>query len=143
MLREKIGNNNFKKGIQTYYKKYFNANTTTANFIAEMEKASNQNLKPFFAQYLTRPDNLKLTGSWTYDDNTKQITVKLQQTQSSGQPFDFPIEIAVYKPDAASAEIQKFTMNTLQSEFKIPSATKPSSIVLDPRVVLLSEFDFK
>jgi aminopeptidase N len=143
MLREKIGKDNFKKGIQTYYKKYFNANTTTNNFIAEMEKASGQNLKPFFAQYLTRPDNLKLSGSWTYNADAKQIIVKLQQTQSSGKPFDFPIEMAIYTPDKASAEYQKFTMNTLQSEFKIPSASKPSSIVLDPRVVLLSEFDFK
>ncbi len=143
MLREKIGKDNFKKGIQAYYKKYFNANTTTANFIAEMEKASGQNLKAFFTQYLTRPDNLKLSGSWTYDADAKQITVKLQQTQSSGKPFDFPIEMAIYQPDRASAEYQKFTMNTLQAEFKIPSATKPSSIVLDPRAILLSEFDFK
>ncbi len=143
MLREKIGRVNFKKGIQAYYKKYFNANTTTTNFIAEMEKASGQNLKPFFNQYLTRPDNLKLAGTWTYDADAKQIIIKLQQTQSSGKPFDFPIEMAIYQPDKASAEYQKFTMNTLQSEFKIPSATKPSSIVLDPRAVLLSEFDFK
>ena len=143
MLREKIGRDNFKKGIQAYYKKYFNANTSTPNFIAEMEKASGQNLKPFFTQYLTRPDNLKLSGTWTYDADAKQIIVTLQQTQSSGKPFDFPIEMAIYAPDKASAEFKKFTMNTLQSEFKISSATKPSSIVLDPRAVLLSEFDFK
>ena len=143
MLREKMGHDNFRKGIQAYYKKYYNANTTTANFIAEMEKASGQDLKSFFAQYLYRPDNLQLTGSWNYDVTKKEIIIKLQQTQSSGKPFDFPIEIAVYKSAGTTPEIQKLNMNTLQSEFKIASTTKPDLLVLDPRVVLLGEIEFK
>jgi aminopeptidase N len=143
MLREKIGHDNFRKGIQAYYKKYYNANTNTANFIAEMEKVSGQNLQSFFTQYLTRPDNLKLSGSWSYDEAGKQIIIKLQQTQSSGKPFDFPIEVGVYKSGSSAAEIQKFTMSDLQAEFKIPSAVKADLIVLDPRVVLLGEIEFR
>ena len=143
MLREKIGHDNFRKGIQAYYKKFYNANATTSDLITEMEKASNQNLKSFFNQYLTRPDNLKLTGSWNYDAATQQITIKLQQTQSSGKPFDFPIEIAIHKAGSTTPEIQKFTMNTLQTTFTIASTTKPDLLVLDPRVVLLGEIEFR
>ena len=40
MLRERIGHDNFRKGIQAYYKKYTNANATTDDFIEEMEKVS-------------------------------------------------------------------------------------------------------
>ena len=143
MLRELIGHDNFRNGIQAYYKKYFNANASTNDFIAEMEKASNKNLKPFFTQYLTRPDNLQLKGNWTYDANTQMINIKLQQTQSSGKPFDFPVEVAVYKAGKAEPEIQKFTMNTLQTGFTIASATMPQLVVLDPRVVLLGEIEFR
>ncbi len=143
MLRERIGHDNFRKGIQAYYKKYFNANTSTENFIAEMEKASGQDLKAFFAQYLYRTDNLHLAASYTYDENAKQIRLSLQQTQSSGKPFVFPIEVAVYKAGVSTPEMVTVNMKDIQSEFSIPAATKPSLLVLDPRAVLLGEVGWK
>ena len=143
MLRERMGNDTFRKGIQAYYKKYFNANTSTSDFIAEMEKASGQDLKAFFGQYLYRTDNLQLKANWNYDSQSKQIIIQLQQTQSTGKPFDFPIEIAVYKNGASYLEIVKLTMNTLNAEFKLPSVTKPDLLVLDPRVVLLGEMEWR
>lgn len=143
MLRDRMGHDAFRKGIQAYYKKFYNANATTNDFITEMEKASNQNLRGFFSQYLTRADNLQLKGSWAYDNKTKQITVTLQQTQSSRLPFDFPIEIAIYKAGNSVPEIKKFTVNSLQTSFTIPSDGKPDLLLLDPRTVLLAEIDFK
>lgn len=143
MLRDRMGQDAFRKGIQAYYKKFYNANATTNDFITEMEKAANQNLRGFFTQYLTRADNLQLKGSWAYDNKTQQITVTLQQTQSSRTPFDFPIEVAIYKAGNAAPEIKKFTVNSLQTSFNIPSATKPDLLLLDPRTVLLAEIDFK
>lgn len=52
MLRDKIGNEKFKKAIQAYYSKYMNSNATTDNFIDEMERVTNENLRPFFKQWL-------------------------------------------------------------------------------------------
>ena len=143
MLREKIGHDNFRRGIQAYYKKYFNANTTTSNFITEMENASGQDLKAFFNQYLLRADNLQLKGSWNYDNATNRFILKLQQTQSSGIPFSFSIEIALYKTGIALPEIVKLNMNSLNETFNLPSNSKPDLIVVDPRAVLLHEFEWK
>ena len=143
MLREKIGHDNFRRGIQAYYKKYFNANTTTSNFITEMEDASGQDLKDFFNQYLLRADNLQLKGSWNYDNATNRFILKLQQTQSSGIPFSFPIEIALYKTGIALPEIVKLNMSSLNETFNLPSNSKPDLIVVDPRVVLLHEIEWK
>jgi aminopeptidase N len=143
MLREKIGHDNFRKGIQTYYKKYFNANATTSNFISEMENASGQDLKSFFDQYLLRADNLQLKGAWNYDAANNKIVLKLEQTQSSGIPFNYPIEIAVYKVGIITPEIVKLKMNTLTAEFNLPSTSKPDLLVVDPRAVLLHEFEWR
>jgi aminopeptidase N len=143
MLRERIGHDNFRKGIQAYYKKYFNANTTTSNFIAEMEAVSGQDLKAFFNQYLLRADNLQLKGSWNFDAANNKIVLKLQQTQSSKIPFDFPIEIAIYRTGIVATEIVKLNMNTLTAEFSIPSTSKPELMIVDPRTVLLHEFEWK
>ena len=38
MLRDKMGEQNFKNGIQAYYKRFYNANATTEDFRLEMEK---------------------------------------------------------------------------------------------------------
>lgn len=143
MLREMIGHDNFRKGIQEYYRKYTNANATTNDFIAEMEKVSGKDLKSFFTQYLHRPDNLKLKGSWKYDAASKQVIVKLQQVQTSGLLFDFPLEIGTYKAGTTTPIIQKVSMNTAQAEFKIPADGKPALLSLDPRIILLAEIDFK
>ncbi|MGL6266461.1 MAG: M1 family metallopeptidase, partial [Chitinophagaceae bacterium] len=77
MLRERMGHDNFRKGIQAYYQQYMNANATTEDFIVEMEKVSNANLKPFFNQWLNRPDILRITVAWEYDSKSKQIILDL------------------------------------------------------------------
>jgi aminopeptidase N len=143
MLRERIGNDNFRKGIQAYYKKFYNANATTNDFISEMENASGQDLKAFFAQYLYRSDNLQLKGSWNYDSLTKQLVLKLQQTQSSGKPFEFPFELAVYKEGATVPELIKLNMNSLTADFTLNVATKPALILMDPKTVLLGEMEWR
>ena len=67
MLRDSIGHKNFQKGIQSYYQRFMNANATTDDFREEMEKASGKDLKAFFSQWLYRPENPMIKGTWKYD----------------------------------------------------------------------------
>lgn len=143
MLRERIGHDVFRKGIQAYYKKYFNANTTTNEFITEMEQASGQDLIAFFSQYLYRSDNLHLKASWNYDAVSKKIVLQLKQTQSSGNTFEFPFEIAIYKPGSSVPEMVKLKMNALSTEYSIPVSVKPELLIIDPRTVLLGEIEWQ
>ena len=143
MLRERMGNDAFRKGIQAYYKKYYNSNTTTNEFIAEMEKAAGQDLKAFFSQYLYRPDNLQLKANWIYDASSKNVVLQLKQTQSSGKAFEFPLEVAIYKAGSTIPELKKFQMNGLTAEFQLPESVKPDLLILDPRTVLLAEIEWQ
>jgi aminopeptidase N len=143
MLRERIGQENFRKGIRAYYKKYLYGNATTNDLIEEMEKASGQNLKPFFDQWLNRPDLLKISGSWTYDDVNKQTVINIYQNQSSGFLFDFPLEVQVYEEGSKSPQNLTFRVNTKTAEFRIPGSQKPTILLFDPRTVLLADFDIK
>jgi len=141
MLRERIGHENFKKGIQAYYKKYFNANACTNDFIIQMEKASNQDLKLFFNQWLYKPDHLKIKAHWDYDTENKQINLLIEQEQSGDFLFDFPIEIEVFNPQKNASEVFKFTINKKTTLIPIPYTEKPSNIQLDPRNVLLATIE--
>jgi aminopeptidase N len=143
MLRERIGHDNFRKGIQSYYKKYMNDNATTADFIEEMEKASKENLKPFFNQWLNRPDILKIDGNWTYDIKTKQIVINVKQVQSSDFIFEAPVEFQVYEAGNKTPLNMKFDINAKSNKFTLPLSSKPAMVLFDPRVVLLADVAFK
>ncbi len=143
MLREKIGNENFKKAIQAYYKKYINGNATTDNFIAEMEKAANENLKPFFKQWLNNPYILKIDGSWTYDNKTKEIKLNLSQTQSSNFVFEVPIELAIYNSGDNTPILKRYNLHDKDASFSISNSEQPAFIIIDPKNVLLADIKFK
>lgn len=52
ILREKLGNNAFKKGIVAYLKTYSFKNATVDDFLVEMENASGKNLSAFKKEWL-------------------------------------------------------------------------------------------
>lgn len=139
MLREMIGHENFKKGIQNYYNKYINANATTNDFIEEMEKVSNKNLKTFFTQWLNKPGYLKLNARWNYDEKNKQLIFQLTQTQQSDVIFETPVEFQVYEETNRPSQTVKFDLSTKNAEFKVPCSKKPVLILADQRTALLSD----
>lgn len=142
MLRDSIGHKNFQKGIQSYYQRFMNANATTDDFREEMEKASGKDLKAFFSQWLYRPENPMIKGTWKYDGIKKQLIIKLEQVEKNGYLFDLPFELGLYKPGSLLPEINKLRLNTKQAEYSIPIDIKPERMVFDPRTVLLAEVEF-
>ncbi len=138
MLRNLVGDANFQKGIQSYYSKYFNANATTDQFREEMEKASGKNLKQFFKQWLYQPINPTINANWSFDSKQKQLTIKLEQTQTGDMLFDLPVEINYYIKDNPTPKTIKVQINKKQQSFSFPSNSAPEKIVVDPNNKLLS-----
>ena len=145
MLRGQIGDDAFWRGIRAYYAKYRDKNASTAEFLAEMELASKQELDWLFEQWLTRGGSPKLAGDWSYDDAAKQVKIKLRQTHE-GEPFRLPLEVALTSAaaDAAAKQsLHKIELVGREGEFTLPSETAPSAVVLDPNVwVLMAEPEF-
>jgi aminopeptidase N len=136
MLRNLIGEKNFKKGIQNYYAKYFNANTNTDEFRIEMEKASGKDLKLFFKQWLYQPINPTINASWTYNASTKKLYVHLIQAQQF--LYNVPVEIGYYKKGSTSPTILTMNLKDKDQVFSFPLAADPEKLELDPRNVLLN-----
>ena len=137
MLRNLMGEKNFKKGIQNYYAKYFNANTTTGEFRAEMEKVSGMDLKLFFKQWLYQPVNPTINANWKYDASTKKLTVQLEQAQK--YLYNVPVEIGYYKKGASTPTILTMNLKEKAQLFSFPLATAPEQLELDPRALLLND----
>ena len=138
MLRDKIGEQNFQKGIKSYYKKFYNANATTDEFRMEMEKAAGLDLKVFFKQWLYQPVNPKIDAIWTYDATSHKININLTQSQLTNFNFDIPIEIGYYTKDSKTPLLLKMNLNKKQLSQSFNVKGIPENIEVDPRNVLLS-----
>ena len=138
MLRDKMGEQNFKNGIQAYYKKFYNANATTDDFRIEMEKASGKDLKIFFKQWLYQPVNPSIDAIWSYDAVNHKININITQTQLTDFNFDLPIEIGYYTKDNKSPQLLKINLNKKQVSQSFSVKGLPENIEVDPRNVLLS-----
>lgn len=139
MLRDLMGEVNFKKGIQSYYAKFYTSSATTDDFRIEMEKASGMDLKIFFQQWLFQPIIPKLNANWTYDAKAKKLKITLEQVQKGEVIFDMPIEIAYYKKGSNAPTLLKIRLNKKQNSqtFKLKEA--PEKLEVDPRNILLFE----
>lgn len=139
MLREKIGDIAFQKGIRSYYKKYFNANATTDQFRLEMEKASGVALQSFFNQWLLHSGIPAIQVNWKYNASKKLLEISLLQTQADALVYELPIEIAI-QPASGEPVKQKLLLHNKQDTFRIPMATAPVSLSPDPATRLLATF---
>ena len=138
MLRDLLGETNFKKGIRNYYATYFNANTTTNEFRIEMEKVSGKDLKLFFNQWLYQPVNPTIEASWNYNFKTKKMTVQLNQVQSGDFLFNTPVEIGYYTLGKTTPTILKMKLSAKSQRYSFSVGSAPLQVELDPRNVLLN-----
>ncbi|RYE15117.1 MAG: M1 family peptidase, partial [Sphingobacteriales bacterium] len=90
MLRRKLGDTTFFKGIQTYYATYKNSNANTQDFIAIMEKTGGQNLQQFFKQWLYTPGHPKLKIVFDTSTEKGKLVMKIEQQQDV--LYDIPLE---------------------------------------------------
>ena len=142
MLRNYVGEDNFRKGIRNYYKKYYNSTTTTNQFKTEMEVVSGMNLDTFFDQWLYKGGNMVLDGSWKFDEKKGRIEVNLNQVQNDGYLFEMPVELGISYNDKNLEKIQTVKLEKEKGRFYIASDSKPISIKIDPNTKLLAIWDF-
>ncbi len=143
MLRHTIGERKFWNGIKAYYKKYRNGNALTSDFEKVMEETSGINLNWFFDEWLYKPGQPDIKGTWSYDAKDKKLSIDLEQIQRNGNIFTMPVDFAVYTGGSDDAEVKRFRMDEKNSKFSMSLNTKPDSVVIDPGTYLLMTFEFK
>ena len=141
MLRDMIGEVAFKKGIQSYYKKFMNTNATTKDFQLEMEKASNQNLTVFFNQWLHRGGLIKIKANWKYDSERKRVILTINQTQNRDELYDFSLDVAFAISENNVPVLKKINIKKQSETFIFPLVKEPITLELDPRKVLLANLE--
>jgi aminopeptidase N len=132
MLRRKLGDGAFWKGVNTYYLKYQNSNANTTDFREVMEQISGQDLKVFFKQWLNTAGHPDVAVSWTYDKKTHVVDLKVDQKQKD--LYTFSLEITI------DGELHTVNMTGQSATMHIAAGKKLPVIKVDPNVNLLAGF---
>ena len=137
MLRGRLGDEAFWRGIRLYYARHFNGTATTDDFMHAMEEASGDDLQGFFDQWLRRGGNPALEGSWRYDAGAGMVVVELRQVQEGGL-FQVPLEIGVYGVgDLVPTRVTTVEVGEASHRFEIAVEGEPVDVRLDPGTWLL------
>ncbi|HJU42864.1 MAG TPA: M1 family metallopeptidase [Vicinamibacterales bacterium] len=141
MLRREVGTENFWRAIREYYRRYRDANASTAELRAVFEQVTGKELENFFAQWLTRPGVPKIEGSWRYLPARKAVEVTLTQSQTA-EPYRLVVDIGIVGNAGALPRIERLELNGRSAIGTFNIDHEPVDVTIDPQTWLLMEASF-
>ncbi len=131
MLRNKVGNDVFWKGVRNYYEQFKYGNATTEDFQLVMEEASKLDLDMFFHQWLEESGHPVLQ----IDNDKKRLKVRQMQ---KGITFSFKLEVEILYADGSS-EVKVIPVDKSKASIQLSSEKEIAGFRYDPNVKLLFE----
>lgn len=132
MLRNKIGDDTFWRGIKQFYNNYKYKNASSEDFRAVMEEVSEHDLRPFFNQWLRQGEMPKLKISTQKKCFKRKLII--EQTQS--EPFTFPLDIEITENGQQKTLLLNFTKDISKIEISL-NRKGDFEYKLDPNTNLL------
>ncbi len=139
MLHWVIGPEAFSKALHAMLEQYAWKSLSTEEFQKLAEKASNQELTYFFAQWVSSTGVPQFKRSWVVYRTGKgyQVVGKIQQDLDI---FRMPVEIRVYCEGIKPVN-ERVDMVGTTADFTVNTRTKPLRVVVDPASRILKYDD--
>ena len=136
MLRNQLGDEAFFKGVRDYYNVHKEANATTEDLRAALEKSSGKNLKDFFDRWVYGSGHPRYQVFWTVNDSQTSLTVTVNQLQDGEAYLDpLPIELTIDNQKVPAV----ISPNAKTATLTIPLKGKLTATAFDPNDTLLKE----
>ena len=136
MLRGLMGDEAFFEGIRRFYRKHRDQTVLTGDFQAVMESQAGRKLDWFFDQWIYRPGHPVVEATWSWDEVTREVTVRLSQIQRQA-PFRLPVTLAFVAGDRQQRRQIELRDRAHAFRFKLDEA--PEGVRVDPDAWLLME----
>lgn len=139
MLRSRLGDEAFFKGLRAYYSAHKEGNATTEDLRAALEKASGKNLKEFFARWVYgsgHPIYQVKYGTAEFAGAGGTIMITLNQTQA-GDVFLDPVPVRILVGDEKITKI--ISPKSKIARLSISVKGQVTSVAVDPEETLLRE----
>ncbi len=135
MLRSRLGDEAFFRGIRNYYLTHANATASTEDLRTALEKSSRQDLRSFFARWVYDSGHPQYELSWQWLRNG-ELWLTLKQVQP-GNVFLDPVPVGIRTSSGSRDIVLKPTAKTVTETLQLRE--QPSGIDIDPRNTLLKE----
>ncbi len=127
ILRKYLGEDDWRRAINHYLKKYAHQPVQTEEFRIAVEEATGQTLEWFFDQWLYKMGHPVFDVTQSYDAKTKKLTLTVKQTQ---------------KPDPANAYPQvDYFQTPIEVELAVSSGFLMKEIFVEPKAEQTFVFD--
>jgi aminopeptidase N len=133
MLRNEVGDSNFKKIVRSYYEQYKFKNADTRDFQKIAETISGKDLGWFFDQWLYQPGVPRLDIEMKADGDDFKLNIRQGE-----KVYRFPVDIQIIGNLGTGSFKERFYVDSKEKEFKIKTKG-PFRIVVDPEKKLLYE----
>ncbi len=148
MLRLRLGDDLFRKGIRAFYRKHLFEHASFDDLEAVFSSVSGQDLGPFFSQWVERSGApcLELADvaarRLADDPNPYRLMLLIRQTQDE-EPYDIDIPVAIFVEGEESARMHLIQTAHKISQAEIALSGRPERIELDPRYDLFRRLDVR
>jgi aminopeptidase N len=140
MLRSRLGDAAFFKGVKTYYERHKNSTASTEDLRDALEVTSGQKLQQFFERWVYDSGHPQYEVSWTWIPKEKSVKLALTQVQP-GNLFNDPVPVVL---TSAGGKVKAvITPNSKVFEQTIRINSKPDRLEVDPDNTLLKEATVK
>lgn len=139
MLRQRLGDEVFWKGVALYIDRFKYKCAETDDFRKALEDASGQSLERFFEQWVRRPGFANLAIDYEWDEDSKMLKVVVEQTQKidgDNPAFAFSLPLDIKMDDDKTWEYVDVIVDTKKTEQSFKLSGKPKSIAVDPNVTV-------
>jgi len=117
VLKQLLGPQLFKKGLDYYFKIYDGQSITIEHFLAAFEHVSGKSLKNFSRWYsVAGTPNVQIKDS--FDETTQKYKLEFQQTETN--PFVIPIKLSLFSPSTKKAILLDQKNTEIVLEFSTP-----------------------
>jgi aminopeptidase N len=144
MLRTKLGDEDFFRGLHYYLETYRGQNVVTADLEKAIDHSTATNVDHFFHQWIWRAGAPKYEVSYTYDDAVHQVKLNVKQTQKvegAVDWFDMPVEIEI--ATASGRNTSTIQVSKAEETFTLPADSAPQMVLFDKGDNILKTLEFK
>jgi aminopeptidase N len=144
MLRTKLGDDDFFRGLHYYLETNRGQNVVTADLEKAIDHSTSTNVDHFFHQWIWRAGAPKYEVSYVYDAGAHQVKLNVKQTQKvegAVDLFDMPVEIEI--ATASGHKTSTIQVSQADETFTLPADSAPLMVLFDKGDNILKSLEFK
>jgi len=140
MLRVRLGDEVFFKGLQRYVEEHKFQTVETMDFRRSFEEASGESLEQFFDQWCYRPGVPHLKVSHTWDAAKGELSLGVEQTQNinaDNPAYEFDLPVSLLGSDGQWT-VRTVPVRGRSATLTVAMASEPMALAIDPELGVLA-----